>query len=170
MKAQAFSKQVGGLVQVGCLPLGIAEDGTTKVLLVTSRDTKRWIIPKGWPMKGRKPSEAAAQEALEEAGVIGQAARNPVGSYRYRKRREADFNLCEVQVYELAVRKELNNWQEKGQRERRWFTLEEAAASIEEPDLAALLRRVGQARDHISRTRISMRSSIPLGSMDANGL
>ena len=75
------------------------------MLLVTSRDTKRWIIPKGWPMKGRKPSKAAAQEALEEAGVIGEAANQRVGSYRYRKRREADFDVCEVQVYELAVRK-----------------------------------------------------------------
>ena len=146
MKTQTKSKKDEDLVQFGCLPLIVAEDGTTRVLLVTSRDTKRWIIPKGWPIKGRKPSEAAAQEALEEAGIIGETAKKPVGSYRYRKRREADFDLCEVQVYELAVRKELKNWQEKGQRERRWFTLEEAAASIEEADLAALLRRISQAR------------------------
>jgi 8-oxo-dGTP pyrophosphatase MutT (NUDIX family) len=161
MKAQGFSKQVGGLVQVGCLPLIIAEDGTTKVLLVTSRDTKRWIIPKGWPMKGHKPSKAAAQEALEEAGVIGETANKPVGSYRYRKRREADFAVCEVQVYELAVRKQLKKWHEKGQRERRWFTLEEAAASIEEADLAALLMRLSQARGHISRTRTITSVKVP---------
>ena len=146
MKTQTTSKKNGDLVQVGCLPLRVAEDGTTRVLLVTSRDTKRWIIPKGWPMKGRKRSEAAAQEALEEAGIIGTTAKTPVGSYRYRKQREADFDLCEVQVYELAVRKQLKKWLEKGQRERRWFTLEEAAATIEEADLAALLRRVSQAR------------------------
>jgi 8-oxo-dGTP pyrophosphatase MutT (NUDIX family) len=161
VKAQPFSKQVGDLVQVGCLPLTIAEDASTKVLLVTSRDTKRWIIPKGWPMKGRKPSKAAAQEALEEAGVIGEAAKKPVGSYRYRKRREVDFDVCEVQVYELAVRKQLKKWQEKGQRERRWFTLEEAAASIEEADLAALLRRLSQARGHISRTRTIASAKVP---------
>jgi len=161
VKAQALSKKVEDLVQVGCLPLIVAEDGTTRVLLVTSRDTKRWIIPKGWPMKGRKPSEAAAQEALEEAGVIGETGKKPVGSYRYSKRREADVDLCEVQVYELAVRKQLNSWQEKGQRERRWFTLEEAAASIEEPDLAALLRRLSQAGAHISRTRTITSAKVP---------
>jgi 8-oxo-dGTP pyrophosphatase MutT (NUDIX family) len=156
-----MSKKDEGLVQVGCLPLIIAEDGTTRVLLVTSRDTKRWIIPKGWPMKGRKPAEAAAQEALEEAGIIGETTKKPLGSYQYRKRREADFDLCEVQVYGLAVRKQLNNWQEKGQRERRWFTLEEAAASIEEPDLAALVTRLSQARGRISRTRVITSAKMP---------
>jgi uncharacterized protein len=67
----------------------------------------------------------------------------------------------EVQVYELAVRKQLTYWQEKGQRERRWFTLEEAAASIEEPDLAALLRRLSQARGHINRMRTITSDKVP---------
>jgi hypothetical protein len=152
VKAQALSKKVEDLVQVGCLPLIVAEDGTTRVLLVTSRDTKRWIIP-----------TASGQVVLAalEAGVIGETGKKPVGSYRYSKRREADVDLCEVQVYELAVRKQLNSWQEKGQRERRWFTLEEAAASIEEPDLAALLRRLSQAGAHISRTRTITSAKVP---------
>ena len=156
-----MSKKDEGLVQVGCLPLTIAKDGTRRVLLVTSRDTKRWIIPKGWPMKGRKLAEAAAQEALEEAGIIGETTKQPLGSYRYRKRREVDFDLCEVQVYGLAVRKQLNNWREKGQRERRWFMLEEAAALIEEPGLAALLTSLSQAQGHISRTRMTTPAKVP---------
>jgi 8-oxo-dGTP pyrophosphatase MutT (NUDIX family) len=139
MKARALSKVFGDLAQVGCLPLMVAEDGTTRVLLVTSRETKRWVIPKGWPMKGRKPFEAAAQEALEEAGIVGQMSKKPVGSYRYFKRREPHFGLCEVQVYRLAVQKQLEVWPEKEQRERRWFVLVEAAGLVEEPGLAALL-------------------------------
>jgi 8-oxo-dGTP pyrophosphatase MutT (NUDIX family) len=90
-------------------------------------------------MKGRKPFEAAAQEALEEAGIVGQMSKKPVGSYRYFKRREPHFGLCEVQVYRLAVQKQLEVWPEKEQRERRWFVLVEAAGLVEEPGLAALL-------------------------------
>jgi 8-oxo-dGTP pyrophosphatase MutT (NUDIX family) len=58
----------------------------TEVLLVTSRDTRRWIIPKGWPQKGKAPHRAAAREAFEEAGVVGAVGRRPVGSFAYEKR------------------------------------------------------------------------------------
>ena len=94
----------GDFVQVAALPLTIGEDGVTRVLLLTSRETKRWVIPKGWPMKGRKPYEAAAQEALEEAGVTGQAKKKPIGTYTYFKRREAHFDVCRVDVYLLVVK------------------------------------------------------------------
>ena len=122
------------------MPLTIGEDGLTRVLLLTSRETKRWVIPKGWPMKGRKPYEAAAQEALEEAGVTGQAKKKPTGTYTYFKRREAHFDVCRVDVYLLVVRKQLETWREKGQREARWFTLDEAADMVQEPGLVALFR------------------------------
>ena len=95
----------GDLAQVAALPLTIGDDGVMRVLLLTSRETKRWVIPKGWPMKGRKPYEAAAQEALEEAGVIGQAKKKPIGSYIYFKRREAHFDVCRVDVYRSGGRK-----------------------------------------------------------------
>src|ERR1700732_466550 len=103
----------GDFVQVAALPLTIGEDGGTRVLLLTSRETKRWVIPKGWPMKGRKPYEAAAQEALEEAGVTGQAKKKPIGTYTYFKRREAHFDVCRVDVYLLVVKKQLKTWREK---------------------------------------------------------
>jgi 8-oxo-dGTP pyrophosphatase MutT (NUDIX family) len=70
---------VDRFAQVAALPVMVAADGTTRVLLLTSRETKRWIIPKGWPMKGHKPWEAAAQEALEEAGLVGQISKEPIG-------------------------------------------------------------------------------------------
>ncbi|MBV9246269.1 MAG: NUDIX hydrolase [Methylobacteriaceae bacterium] len=139
MKASASLLEQNELVRVGALPLTTAEDGTLRVLLVTSRDTRRWVIPKGWPMKDRRPYQAAALEALEEAGLIGRAAKEPIGSYTYIKRRDARSDSCRVDVYALEVRKQLTAWREKGQRELQWFTLEEAADVVEEPELAALL-------------------------------
>ena len=68
------------LAQVAALPVK-GKPGKYRVLLVTSRETRRWIIPKGWPMKGRKDHEAAAQEALEEAGVTGHVHKHPMGAY-----------------------------------------------------------------------------------------
>ena len=94
------------LSQVAALPFRI-KDGKIEVLLVTSRETKRWLIPKGWPMKGKKPHKAAAQEAEEEAGVKGEIKNKPLGSYDYWKRRAAHFDLCRVNVYPLEVSKQL---------------------------------------------------------------
>ena len=74
------------LLQVGALPVRF-EKGETEILLLASRETKRWVIPKGWPMKGIKNWAAAAQEAREEAGIIGKARKKPIGSFLYFKRR-----------------------------------------------------------------------------------
>jgi 8-oxo-dGTP pyrophosphatase MutT (NUDIX family) len=129
-------------VQVAALPVRIGAAGIPQALLLTSRETKRWIIPKGWIMKGRKPWEAAAQEALEEAGVVGRPRRKPIGSYVYFKRREGHFDLCRVDVYVLAFAKQLKTWREIGQREANWFGLDEAADLVEEPGLVAILNKL----------------------------
>jgi 8-oxo-dGTP pyrophosphatase MutT (NUDIX family) len=126
--------------QIAALPYRIGVEGEIQVLLVTSRDTGRWVIPKGWPMKNKKPHKAAAQEAVEEAGVKGAVGDKPIGQYLYWKRRTRDFVLCQVNVYPLQVLRQLKTWPERGQRETRWFTLDEAAQHIEEPDLASLIR------------------------------
>jgi 8-oxo-dGTP pyrophosphatase MutT (NUDIX family) len=73
--------------QVAALPVVVGDDGIARVLLLTSRKTKRWVIPKGWPMKGLKPHEAAAQEAFEEAGLSGKIGKKRIGRYTYFKRR-----------------------------------------------------------------------------------
>jgi 8-oxo-dGTP pyrophosphatase MutT (NUDIX family) len=129
----------GKLSQVAALPFRV-KDGRVEVLLVTSRETKRWLIPKGWPMKGKKPYKAAAQEAIEEAGVKGSIQRKPIGHYDYWKRRTEHFDLCRVEVYPLAVSKQLKSWREKGQREAQWFQVEDAAYQVLEPALAELIR------------------------------
>jgi 8-oxo-dGTP pyrophosphatase MutT (NUDIX family) len=130
--------------QVAALPVKMGDDGMARVLLLTSRESKRWVIPKGWPMKGRKPHEAAAREALEEAGVTGHAGKKPIGAYTYFKRQEAHFDVCRVAVYLLRVEKQLRTWREKAQRHGRWFTLNEAADLVQEPGLVALLRNLAK--------------------------
>ena len=71
-------------VQFAALPFQYGEDGRLRVMLLTSRETRRWVIPKGWPIHGRKPSEVAAQEAFEEAGLLGTiVGKRPIGSYHY---------------------------------------------------------------------------------------
>ena len=142
MKISPVISKSAALVQVAALPIRFADDGSAQTLLLTSRETKRWIIPKGWPMKGRKPWEAAAREALEEAGVVGRPRKKPIGSYVYFKRQAAHFDVCRVDVYVLAFAKQLKTWREIGQREAKWFGLEEAAALVEEPGLVALLRQL----------------------------
>jgi predicted phosphate transport protein (TIGR00153 family) len=133
--------------QIAALPYrsaGGAVDAPVSILLVTSRETKRWVIPKGNPMGGVLPHAAAAVEAEEEAGVRGAVCPTPLGSYRYRKRRKNGASLMlDVDVFPLAVTQELESWKEKGERDRRWFPLSEAAEAVEEADLAALIKSFG---------------------------
>jgi len=125
--------------QYAALPIAV-KDGQPQVLLVTSRETRRWVIPKGWPEKNLKASELAAREAFEEAGVLGKIRKQPLGSYRYDKRLTAKKTVrCEVDVFLLDVERELDEWPEKGQRERRWMTPSEAAHLVSEMSLAEIL-------------------------------
>jgi 8-oxo-dGTP pyrophosphatase MutT (NUDIX family) len=141
MKTPSHAK-TGSHTQVAALPVRIDTGGRPWILLVTSRETKRWVIPKGWTMKGRKPWEAAATEALEEAGVVGRPLKKPIGSYVYFKRQSAHFDICRVEVYVLTFAKQLKAWREVDQRETKWFPLAEAAELVEEPGLVALIRKL----------------------------
>jgi 8-oxo-dGTP pyrophosphatase MutT (NUDIX family) len=144
VKVVESNQKFADLAQVAALPLKLDSDGIVHVLLLTSRETRRWIIPKGWPMKGRKGCHAAAREALEEAGLVGRPSKKPIGSYSYFKRRDAHFDICKVDVYLLRVDKQLERWREKDQRDSRWCTLHEAAGLVQEPGLVALLRSLDQ--------------------------
>ncbi|HKR92699.1 DUF47 family protein [Novosphingobium sp.] len=133
--------------QIAVLPyrtLGAAVDAPIQILLITSRQTRRWVIPKGGVMKDMPPHAAAAIEAEEEAGVRGAACPTPLGSYRYRKRRSSGASVwVDVDVFPLAVTEELEAWDEQHQRERCWFSLMEAAEAVDEEDLRALIRSFG---------------------------
>lgn len=110
-------------------------------MLVTSRGTGRWVLPKGNIIRGMSPHESAAAEAEEEAGVLGLACPAALGSYRYRKTRKSGASLMvDVDVFPILVTEELEEWEEQGMRERQWFSLEEAIARVDEPDLKDVLR------------------------------
>lgn len=113
-----------------------------KVLLVTSRGTGRWIVPKGWPIKGLEDAEAALQEAWEEAGVeAADIQADPVGHYDYDKRLSCgDITPVKAQVYLAEVESLADHYPEDHQRKRRWFDQDEAAARVQEPELKAILR------------------------------
>jgi 8-oxo-dGTP pyrophosphatase MutT (NUDIX family) len=126
-------------LQFAALPWRKVGDGL-EVLLVTSRESGRWVIPKGWPMKGRKAHLAAAREALEVAGVTGRIAKKPAGSFGYVKRLKNGAPLeCRVQVFPLKVERQRKSWPERHEREARWFPAAEAAEAVEEPELRALI-------------------------------
>ncbi len=134
--------------QVGALCVGGPGDGPLKVLLVTSRDTGRWIIPKGWPMKRLKDHLAAAQEALEEAGVSGKVSRKPWGTYGYVRTIAGDVpQHLDVTVYLMLVKRQKKRWPEDKERRRYWFSIESAARRVAEPELRRLIRRVGRHSD-----------------------
>ncbi len=126
--------------QVAALPVRLDAEGRTRVLLITSRETQRFIVPKGWPMKGHKDYRAAAIEAQEEAGIIGRVGKKPIGSYTYWKRRADHFDLCRVRVFLLDVDRQLPAWREKGQRQGAWFLVDDAANLVDEAGLVAILR------------------------------
>ncbi|GJD94401.1 NUDIX hydrolase [Methylobacterium iners] len=134
--------------QVAALPFRLDADGRPEILLVTSRETKRWIIPKGWPMRGRKDHRAAEQEAYEEAGLKGRVAKKAVGHYRYDKLlSDGSTVACSVEVYPMKVRQERKRWPEAAQRDRRWYAADEAASLVNESDLQQLLLAFG-AKSH----------------------
>jgi 8-oxo-dGTP pyrophosphatase MutT (NUDIX family) len=128
--------------QFAALPWRRLADGSVKVLLITSRETRRWVIPKGWPMPDRTPAQAAAQEAYEEAGVVGTPAERPIGAYAYDKRlRDGERQTIEVSVFPLEVFVEQLAFPEHAQREKLWTSPAEAAERVDEPELKALIRR-----------------------------
>ncbi len=150
--------------QIAALPYrssSAAPDASTQVLLITSRETGRWVIPKGNPATGLSAHAAAALEAEEEAGVCGLVCPTPLGSYRYRKRRRNGASLMiDVEVFPLAVNQELDAWKEQAERERRWFTLAEAAGAVEEPDLRDLIHSFGPTEFKAATQRVGILATV----------
>lgn len=119
-------------------------DGSRQVLLVTSRDTGRWVLPKGWPIKGLDAAGAALQEAWEEAGVKkANVNEEPFGVYGYDKRLDGGLEIAvDVTVFETKVEKIVDDFPEADQRTRKWVAPAEAAEMVHEPELQALLRQM----------------------------
>lgn len=111
-------------------------------LLVTSRDTGRWIIPKGWPIRGLKSNEAALQEAWEEAGVRNsKAAKQPIGTYTYQKRKSSGLEIpVETLVYSVEVKDLSEDFPEANERKRKWVKADDAAEMVNEAELKSIFR------------------------------
>jgi len=107
--------------------------------LVTSRRSGRWIVPKGWPMNGETPMDAAATEAYEEAGVRGTVQPRPIGVFSYYKVFSEDELPCIAVVYPLKVKKVLKTWPEKKERTRKWVPRKKAAALVDDPELRDII-------------------------------
>ena len=126
--------------QVAALPYRVEADGSVRVMLITSRETRRWVIPKGNRIQGLAPHEAAAHEALEEAGLRGIACPTAIGTYRYdKRRRDGTIREAIVDVYPLAYVSRDDEWPEQAERDSRWFTLPEASRAVAEPQLRDII-------------------------------
>lgn len=141
------SAKDGVRTQFGALIWRIRKD-KLEVLLIKSRRRKRWIIPKGWPMDGQTPMQAAAVEAWEEAGVKGRPAPICIGLYSYikfPKTSEAPVP-CVVAVFPLKARELFDDYPEAHERKRKWIKQKKAASLVEEPELAQIIRRFDPRR------------------------
>ncbi len=140
--------------QIAALPVRIDHKGRLRVLMVTSRDTGRWVMPKGWPMEGKKPWRAAEIEAMEEAGVLGTISKDEIGTYKYPKKLSEKRSVeCKVTLYPMYVGKMMKRWPERDERRRKWFSPKRASKLVKEPQLRVLLKslRDKKARKPIMR-------------------
>jgi 8-oxo-dGTP pyrophosphatase MutT (NUDIX family) len=134
-------------VQYAALPYRRSGDARTQVMLVTSRDSGRWVIPKGWPKKRKTPQGTAASEALEEAGVVGVVGHDSIGSYSYKKRLKSGAVVaCEVRVFPLKVKRQQKSWRERGEREIQWFSRAKAAKVVRESALSDIIRSLPKCK------------------------
>lgn len=140
----AKHKKTGGRGhrQYAAVPVRLSPEGRVQVLLLTSRSTRRWVIPKGWPIRKLSPAAVATREAFEEAGLEGAIVGDaPVGCYRYDKLLDSGrVTRVRVDVFLLRVELQRETWPERAERETLWCDPEAAAAMVAEPDLAVILR------------------------------
>jgi 8-oxo-dGTP pyrophosphatase MutT (NUDIX family) len=130
-------------VQYAALPYRLNGRAKPEVMLITSRETRGWIIPKGWPQKGKTPHRCAAREAFEEAGVVGAVNKDSIGSFAYEKRlRNGAVVECEVRVFALEVKRQRKAWPEQKQREVRWLSAKAAAKTVRDAELRKIIRRL----------------------------
>jgi 8-oxo-dGTP pyrophosphatase MutT (NUDIX family) len=132
---------VKDIQQVGAIPLIRDHEGQLCIVLVTTRGSGRWTIPKGNIMAKLENHKAAEREAREEAGLVGRITKKPIGSYQFWKRQDAHWSLAEVTVFVLLVERQLDDFKEKGQRDIKAFRPEDAVDAVYESGLGALIRQ-----------------------------
>jgi 8-oxo-dGTP pyrophosphatase MutT (NUDIX family) len=158
MPGEALFREHGKQVAALCWRPSPKRNSQIEILLVTSLNSKRWILPKGWLEPELSAAENAAREAFEEAGVTGKVSSQPVGAYHYLKEKKDGGGMpCSVDVFALAVTKQLDDWPEKNARELAWLTVERAAMQVSEPGLREILKtfRKQLARQRPAALRVS---------------
>jgi hypothetical protein len=138
-KAKAMAKKGKPIRQVGVLAYRYGPGRELQYMLITSRETRRFTIPKGWQIKGKNEPQSAGKEAKLEAGISGRIASVPLGDYQYWKRLRSAFVPITVRVFAMEVEEELAEWRERRERKRAWLTPEQAATLVDEPTLGTLL-------------------------------
>ena len=137
-KSAALADDQEPRLQVAALPYRFRK--TFEIMLVSSLDSGRWIVPKGWPMKGRTSQESAAREAFEEAGLKGEIGADAIGHYHYFKRRKnGSLWHCRVEIFAMKVKEQRRIWPEKSRRKTKWFPVEKAAMLVAERELSDLI-------------------------------
>jgi 8-oxo-dGTP pyrophosphatase MutT (NUDIX family) len=132
-------------VQYGVIPYRRAKD-RIEIMLITSRDTRRWVVPKGWPIARTQSREVARLEALEEAGLEGTIGKQPLGSFYYEKRLKDDSAcVCRVYIFGFEVARQRKKWLERNERKRRWFDSTRAIKLVREPELKTLINALVRA-------------------------
>ena len=135
--------------QYAALPYRLNDKGQLEILLISSRDTGRWIVPKGWPIKKCSGPETAETEAFEEAGIKGVVDTKPIGKFDYLKTEKGRADrCCRVTVYPMRVDKDLKKWPEKDERRLRWLSPVDAAIEADDPGLATLILRLAEHLGH----------------------
>jgi 8-oxo-dGTP pyrophosphatase MutT (NUDIX family) len=151
LAADIISEDQDGLQQYAILPWRRVE--RLEILLITSRQSMRWVIPKGWPVPGYAAGETASQEAYEEAGIHGRRTAQCIGHYGYSKRlRDRGRKLFRVDVFGMEVTEVLESWPEADERRRQWFTPAEAAIHVYEPELSILIRSYSERQLEVMST------------------
>jgi len=130
--------------QSGVIPYRIHQ-GSLEILLITSRKSKRWVIPKGLIELHMNAAESAMNEAWEEAGIRGQVSETAIGTYEYKKW----GGTCHVEVFGLHVETLLQDWPEDSIRQRQWFSVTKAAERVREADLKQMILALPTALDRL---------------------
>ncbi|ABD86693.1 NUDIX hydrolase [Rhodopseudomonas palustris] len=145
------------LMQYGALPFRLTPSGP-EILLVTTRNKRRWSVPKGWPIKHHSPHQTAEIEAREEAGLEGSAHPRPVGRFKHRRVKRGEPVTCEVRLFPMQVIKQHEMWPERLQRERRWLPAGNAAAMVHKRGLKKAIRSL--MKDELLKAEAA-RSDVP---------
>ena len=120
--------------QAGCVPVRGGK-GDLKVLLVTNKSGKHWVLPKGTVKKSEQDHEAAVRETEEEAGISGDVV-GPLGLYFDHKKGYA------IQFFTLQVTKEEQSWSEDSRRERKWCSIDKAISTVKKKYIKEVLEKL----------------------------